>query len=500
MYLSSESGGMVVQEAAHMDGDPLRLPGAGCRRNHYKPASALFLVLATLIVLTVWTPLTSGCSLSIPTAHPRIVSRRSPPSGGLSEGAAPPQVTALRGYRRGAPWALAARKPWLLKIQRRLEKSQRYFWPIAAALLGLLILLRLVAPTPWGRLPRRRRSSRLRAKGIIAASRPSSMRVFCLSDVHSDIAGNMEWVQSIDTTAYRKDVLICAGDISDNLEIVEATLTLFKERFREVFFTPGNHELWLMTKDREQDIADSLQKFHLLGEVCRRLNVHTTPQCIMADQKAVWIVPMHSWYHKSWDPEPDITPHRIPGPEALVRDFRLCKWPEGLDPSDESIARRIDEVNDTLLSTLDLTYESIKASGHPVISFSHFLPHIELIPEKRYLFYPNLAKAVGSTFLAHRVGRLQPLIHVFGHTHFGWDMNLRGVRYIQAALGYPTERQRRMASLEIGAFPKEPLLIYDADIGPAPPGDATWSDHYRTHPRTPYNVTLAPWVSGWSSR
>ena len=31
-------------------------------------------------------------------------------------------------------------------------------------------------------------------------------------------------------------------------------------------------------------------------------------------------------------------------------------------------------------------------SGHPIISFSHFLPRIELIPEKRFLYYPNLPK------------------------------------------------------------------------------------------------------------
>lgn len=52
--------------------------------------------------------------------------------------------------------------------------------------------------------------------------------------------------------------------------------------------------------------------------------------------------------------------------------------------------------------------------GASLITFSHFLPRIELIPEKRYLLPPTLAKAVGSVPLRNRVDALQPECHVFG--------------------------------------------------------------------------------------
>ncbi|KAG2434744.1 hypothetical protein HXX76_007632 [Chlamydomonas incerta] len=85
--------------------------------------------------------------------------------------------------------------------------------------------------------------------------------------------------------------------------------------------------------------------------------------------------------------------------------------------------------------------------GDDVLSFSHFLPLQELLPEKRYLTFPNLAKAVGSTYLGRRLRRLRPHMHIFGHTHFAWDAEHDGVRYVQAPLAYPAERRFRLRSL-----------------------------------------------------
>ena len=51
-----------------------------------------------------------------------------------------------------------------------------------------------------------------------------------------------------------------------------------------------------------------------------------------------------------------------------------------------------------------------------------------LLPEKRYLFYPNLAKAAGSEPLAQRLRALKPDVHIFGHTHFSWDASIEGVQ------------------------------------------------------------------------
>ncbi len=115
-----------------------------------------------------------------------------------------------------------------------------------------------------------------------------------------------------------------------------------------------------------------------------------------------------------------------------------------------------------------------------VITFSHFLPSQQLLPEKRFLLFPNLAKAVGSVPLLHTLLALRPQLHVFGHTHFAWDAEASGIRCIQAPLCYPNERRHRLRSIVVGSQWSEvdedmppcddvampdwlPVLVYKAD-------------------------------------
>ena len=68
-------------------------------------------------------------------------------------------------------------------------------------------------------------------------------------DLHTDYIENFRWLQELSDIAYRNDALIVAGDISDRLEVIRETLRLLRGKFRHVFFTPGNHELWVRGAD-----------------------------------------------------------------------------------------------------------------------------------------------------------------------------------------------------------------------------------------------------------
>jgi Icc-related predicted phosphoesterase len=359
------------------------------------------------------------------------------------------------------------------------------------------------------------------------------MKVYVISDVHSDHKENMEWVEAhCAATSRPSSVLIIAGDVSDDLNTLRRTLELFASSYGYCFFCLGNHELWTRKSERGQ--YDSIEKLYKIQDLCSELGIFTAPKKIpLSDNgdsdgevEGVWIVPIWSWYHAEWDQEPDI-PGALPI-ERVMMDFHACTWtsePTLSASGNDSIAKYFDALNDPLFgqiieeineerhlfitsngsssgSSRELSRKdeeerkvpSLLPSPPAVISFSHFLPFQDLLPEKRMLHYPNLAKASGSTYLATRVLSLQPDVHIFGHTHFTQDQVLDKIRFVQWPLGYPRDQMKRRD----GGRGWEPLVVWDSQLqgGITPQKSAYWSDYYRQNERMPHIVDKAPWVVG----
>ena len=73
-----------------------------------------------------------------------------------------------------------------------------------------------------------------------AARSPNEVRVWCISDVHYDHEGAVQWAAGLVSDAqYRNDVLIVAGDVADTLHAVRLCLSAFKKAFNRVFYIPG---------------------------------------------------------------------------------------------------------------------------------------------------------------------------------------------------------------------------------------------------------------------
>ena len=132
---------------------------------------------------------------------------------------------------------------------------------------------------------------------------PLRMRLYACSDIHTDFSENMEWLKSLPPIDQPAAVIV-SGDVSDKLDVLEKTLRLFQERYEHVFFTPGNHELWVLRKGCH---ADSIEKLRAVLGLCEQLGVHTSPHRIGdPGQPGVMVVPLLSWHHQSFDTEPDI--------------------------------------------------------------------------------------------------------------------------------------------------------------------------------------------------
>ncbi len=103
-------------------------------------------------------------------------------------------------------------------------------------------------------------------------------------------------MERLSSVEYAGDALICAGDVSDDSAVLGATLAALKARFSEVFFTPGNHELWTQRK-ASTPAADSRAKLDDILSLCASLGVRTQPALVggaTPQSTPVWVVPVRT--------------------------------------------------------------------------------------------------------------------------------------------------------------------------------------------------------------
>lgn len=245
------------------------------------------------------------------------------------------------------------------------------------------------------------------------ARRPAThVRVLGVSDLHFDFPKNEEWVHRLSLTQFQEDVLIVAGNVADSLSKVRACLTLLRARFRRVFFTPGNHDVWL--HGTEAGTPDSLCKLLRLLHLCDELDVDMFPAAVC---DGLSVVPLFSWYNADMD-EDD------PFLDARCSADRFARWP--LDKC-ELLWRYMLRLNQRSLQ--------VQYPGN-VITFSHFLPRADL-PYAAHV--ADMAKSVGCPQLDEQVRHLRSRAHVFGHSNMKCDKLLSAVRYVQCPLGDPKD-------------------------------------------------------------
>lgn len=260
------------------------------------------------------------------------------------------------------------------------------------------------------------------------------MRIFAISDLHTDIRENWAFIHRLSYEAFQQDTLIVAGDIADNLEIIGRTLGLLRTKFRQVCYVPGNHELWTRGPS-----GDAVKKLHQVQYLCHRLDIHTQP----LKAGGCWIVPLFSWYDLD-----SITAAIAEHPELEGwADFYWCRWPQ-------SVGRSVADF------FLQMNEPHIKAYDLPVITFSHFVPRQDLLPDPAFLRFKGLYKVAICHELDKQIRRLGASAHVFGHTHIACDRVIDGVRYVQNHLHYPRERQA-------SAFPFKMIWPPQHDFSPS---------------------------------
>lgn len=162
----------------------------------------------------------------------------------------------------------------------------------------------------------------------------------------------MKWVEALDANEYRNDIIIVAGDITDDIAKLTTTLKIFVSKFKMVFAVPGNHDLWVESKRKSDGASDntheysssshsayedtsesakgstdSVSKLYEFLELCESIGVKTRPEFVLGE---MWIVPLLSWYY--YNPSSYINDRSVLklGNLRLWQDFTRCVWPESI--------------------------------------------------------------------------------------------------------------------------------------------------------------------------
>lgn len=238
-------------------------------------------------------------------------------------------------------------------------------------------------------------------------------RIFALSDLHVDYGANAKWVANISATEYRDDLLILAGDIAHSMPLFEWCLNALARRFRKLLFVPGNHDLWVLHEAPERD---SFQKLEDISAIVEASGASMQP----FRERNVSIIPLLAWYDYSFGE---------PGEHlrSSWMDYHACRWPKGV--REKEVAAHFAACNK----------QQVSARGDTIITFSHFLPRIDLMPEYIPAKFRSLYPVLGTAQLELQLRVLNSRIHVYGHSHFNRNVSIGGVSYINNAFGYPSE-------------------------------------------------------------
>ncbi|MER5772859.1 metallophosphoesterase [Streptomyces sp. NPDC002039] len=259
-------------------------------------------------------------------------------------------------------------------------------------------------------------------------------RLMAISDLHVRHERNRDIVRDLraDSPA---DWLVVAGDVGETVSDIESSLSLLRERFAQVIWVPGNHELWTDPSDPVQLRGES--KYRHLVDICRRLDV-ITPE----DPYPVWngeggpavVAPLFVLYDYSFRPPGAYSKEhalRLADEAGVVCTDEFLLHPDP-HPTREAWCR----------ARLALTRDRLDAlpPGLPTVLVNHF-PLVR--DPTRVLRYPEFALWCGTTATADWHRRYRAAAVVYGHLHIPRTIHCDGVPHHEVSLGYPREWERR---------------------------------------------------------
>ncbi len=251
------------------------------------------------------------------------------------------------------------------------------------------------------------------------------MKLYAISDLHLDHPINAQALEAL--PAYSEDWLILAGDTCSTIENLRFALNQLTQRFAQVIWVPGNHDLWTGIGDIE---VRGEKKYQQLVSVCHEFGV-LTPE----DPYPLWIgeggthylIPLFILYDYSFRPDYIALESAV---DWAKQSGIVCTDEYYLDPSPYS--SRIDWCQ----ARCDYSEHRLEQipSNIPRILINHYPLREDLVNLSRI---PRFSIWCGTRRTENWHLRFEASIVVSGHLHIRSSHYRNAVRFEEVSLGYP---------------------------------------------------------------
>ncbi len=266
------------------------------------------------------------------------------------------------------------------------------------------------------------------------------MRLLALSDLHLSFPENRRALEEL--PACPDDWLILAGDITNGDRCLEWGFRLLNQRFRQLVWVPGNHELWSTGNGLRGEAL-----YRRLIDIARAHRVLTPedpyPIFPHADGE-VMLVPLFLLYDYSFRP-PEIPIDRV---VAWAREANaVC--------SDEILLQPDPWPGRAAWCAARCAYAEARLAAAPDVP-KVLINHFPL--EEEHAVLPRIprfrpwcgTRRTRGWHIRHRARAV-----VYGHLHIRGTRWLDGVPFQEVSLGYPRQWDR---SRGMGAYLREVVL------------------------------------------
>ncbi|MEM8962231.1 MAG: metallophosphoesterase [Acidobacteriota bacterium] len=250
-------------------------------------------------------------------------------------------------------------------------------------------------------------------------------KLLAISDLHLAKAENLAALREVGDHA--SDWLILAGDIAERTEVLDEALRVLGERFAQLIWVPGNHDLW--TLPSESPASKGEAKYQRLVEICRRRGV-LTPE----DPYPLWdgeggpcvIAPLFLLYDYSYRPD-----------DVSRADVLAWSLEEGIVCTDEHLLHPDPHpTRDAWChARVASTAERLDKLGTlPTVLINHWPLRQDLAVLPRV---PRFTPWCGTRLTDDWHLRYRAKAVVFGHLHIRGTRSRDGVRFEEVSFGYP---------------------------------------------------------------